>query len=256
MSSQAASRAVTVSVCMATYNGEKYVREQIESILPQLGPHDELVIVDDASRDGTVVIIRALDDPRIVIHESSRNQGYVRAFEQAIAAARGEVIFLSDQDDIWRPGRVDRMVAALSDSLLVVTNFAAFGGALTPVQSRRLRGTTPRRWLANIFWVWTGLRPYYGCCMAFRRELVDQLLPFPSYVTETHDQWVGYVGNANRGVVHLAEDTIDRRVHGSNASARGNRPVRVVLGARRTMALAAVEAMRRVRRRGRIRVGS
>jgi glycosyltransferase involved in cell wall biosynthesis len=241
---------------MATYNGEKYVREQIESILPQLGPHDELVIVDDASRDGTVAIIRALDDPRIVIHESSQNQGYVRAFEQAIAAARGEVIFLSDQDDIWRPGRVDRMVAALSDSLLVVTNFAAFGGALTPVQSRRLRGTTPRRWLANIFWVWTGLRPYYGCCMAFRRELVDQLLPFPSYVTETHDQWVGYVGNANRGVVHLAEDTIDRRVHGSNASARGNRPVRVVLGARRTMALAAVEAMRRVRRRGRIRVGS
>lgn len=256
MSSQAASRAVTVSVCMATYNGEKYVREQIESILPQLGPHDELVIVDDASRDGTVAIIRALDDPRIVIHESSQNQGYVRAFEQAIAAARGEVIFLSDQDDIWRPGRVDRMVAALSDSLLVVTNFAAFGGALTPVQSRRLRGTTPRRWLANIFWVWTGLRPYYGCCMAFRRELVDQLLPFPSYVTETHDQWVGYVGNANRGVVHLAEDTIDRRVHGSNASARGNRPVRVVLGARRTMALAAVEAMRRVRRSGRIRVGS
>lgn len=256
MSSQAASRAVTVSVCMATYNGEKYVREQIDSILPQLGPQDELVVVDDASRDTTVSILRGLDDPRLVIHESRRNEGYVRAFERAIASSRGEVIFLSDQDDIWRPGRVDRMVRALGDSVLVVSNFGSFGGSLTPVQARRLRPTTPRRWFANVFWVWVGLRPYYGCCMAFRRELLEQLLPFPSYVTETHDQWVGYVGNANRGVVHLTDDTIDRRVHSANASARGNRPLRVVLGARAKMGRAALEAMRRARRRGRIRVGS
>lgn len=237
-----------LSVCMATYNGARYVEEQIASILPQLGDDDELVVIDDGSTDDTYERVAAIGDPRIALSRAGQNRGYVRTFENAIAQSGGDVILLSDQDDRWLPGRVDAMLKALGSSELVVSNFSSFGRPLTRVQSRRLRSVDGPRWRRNIFWIWVGTRPYYGCCMAFRRELVAQLLPFPSYLTETHDQWIGYVANANRSVVHLERDTVERRVHDTNASARGDRPLTVVLRARLMTARAILEAFRRQRR--------
>ncbi len=233
---------------MAAYNGARFIEEQIFTILPQLGSNDELIVIDDGSRDDTVARVAAIDDERIRLVRNAQNSGYVKTFENAIARAENDVIFLSDQDDRWLPGRVDRMISALSEVDLVVSNFGAFGGALTRVQGMRLRDADSRRWLSNIFWMWVGTRPYYGCCMAFRRSLVVDLLPFPSYLTETHDQWIGYVANARRSVRHLEENTIDRRVHDANSSARGNRRLTVVLRARVMTGRAMLEAWRRVRR--------
>ena len=79
------------SICMATYNGAEFVEEQLASILAQLGTDDEIVIVDDASKDDTVAKIRELTDPRIRLIEAAANQGYVRSFEQAVRASRGAV---------------------------------------------------------------------------------------------------------------------------------------------------------------------
>lgn len=239
------------TVCMATYNGSSFVVEQIASILPQLAANDELVIIDDASRDDTVAVVSALEDPRIRLIASPHNRGYVRTFESAIAEARGEVIFLSDQDDLWLPGRVDAMRAALEDADLVVSNFSSFGGPLTRVQARRLRAKDSGRRLANVWWVWVGLRPYYGCCMAFRSSLKEQLLPFPRYLTETHDQWIGFVANLGGRVRHLEADTISRRVHDANSSARGDRAVATVLTARWMTGRAIIQAFLRARRRRR-----
>lgn len=238
---------------MAAYNGARYIEEQISSILQQLGPDDELIVIDDGSTDDTAARVAAFGDPRIALSVAERNRGYVRTFEEAIARARGDFVFLSDQDDRWLPGRVDAMTGALEHASLVVSNFSSFGGSLTRVQAQRLRAVDSKRWRRNIFWVWFGLRPYYGCCMAFRRELVSQLLPFPSYLTETHDQWIGYVGNANRAVVHLEQNTIERRVHDANASARGNRSLAVVLRARIMTGRAILEALRRGRHHRRSR---
>lgn len=238
-----------VSVCLAAYNGERFIEEQIATILLQLTLSDELIVIDDRSTDATFDIVRRMDDERIELLRNERNEGYVRTFERAIAQARGDVIFLSDQDDRWLPGRVDAMLAALSGADLVVSNFDSFGGSLTRVQSRRLRNVDSGRWLSNILWIWVGTRPYYGCCMAFRRELRAQLLPFPPYLTETHDQWIGYVGNVNRSVVHLEQNTVDRRVHDANSSARGDRPLGVVLAARVMTGRAILEAFRRRRHR-------
>lgn len=240
-----------VSVCMAAYNGGRFIEEQIASILPQLASDDELIVIDDGSSDDTVDRVQRFADDRVRLVANERNIGYVRTFEKAIGLASNEVLFLSDQDDRWIPGRVERMVAALEDVDLVVSNFGSFGGSLTRVQGMRLKGSDSGRWLSNIFWMWVGTRPYYGCCMAFRRELVQDLLPFPAYLSETHDQWIGYVANVRRSVRHLEENTIDRRVHDANSSARGNRPVSVVLRARIMTGRAILEAMRRVRRRQR-----
>lgn len=234
-----------VSVCMAAYNGAAYIDEQIRSILPQLGPTDELIIVDDASTDSTVDVISSIDDTRVELIRSTRNRGYVRAFETAIARAEGDVIMLSDQDDVWPEGRVEALVAAAPGSELVVSNFSAFGGALTAIQSRRLRARDTGHRLRNIFWVWVGTRPYYGCTMAFPSSLRQSLLPFPPYLNETHDQWIGFVANARGVVRHLEQVTVERRIHDTNSTPRSIRSFRTIVRARIMTLRAIVEAVRR-----------
>lgn len=233
-----------VSVCMAAYNGSAFIVEQIESILAQLRDGDELIVIDDRSKDDTAMVVEGIGDPRIRLTRAERNQGYVRTFEEAIGLARGEVLFLSDQDDVWLPGRVDLMLASLEEAELVVSNFGSFGGSLTGVQARRLRAADSTRWRRNIFWIWVGTRPYYGCCMAFRAEMRNRILPFPAYLTETHDQWLGYVANADRSVRHLETETISRRIHDANSSQTG-RGLIAILRARIMTGRAVLEALRR-----------
>ena len=88
-----------ISVCMATYNGEKYLREQVGSILTQLGENDELVVSDDGSTDSTIDILKSYNDPRIKIFINTGRHGVNSNFENALRHADGDYIFLSDQDD-------------------------------------------------------------------------------------------------------------------------------------------------------------
>src|SRR5689334_22428623 len=113
------------SVCIATYNGEKFIARQLETILAQLSPADEVVIVDDCSKDGTLAVIEGMKDGRLKVHSNKRNRREVYSFSRAIELARGEIIFLADQDDIWLPGRVTLMEDELrhSGALLITTNF-------------------------------------------------------------------------------------------------------------------------------------
>ena len=124
---------------MATFNGERFLQEQIGSILAQLDPNDEVVVVDDASQDATVDVIEQIGDARVKVVRHADNRGYVPTFEEALSLARGQYIFLSDQDDIWTPGRVELMIAALQRAELVVGNCEHFGGELTPFLRLRLR---------------------------------------------------------------------------------------------------------------------
>lgn len=240
-----------VSVCIAAYNGSRHITEQIESILDQLRAADEIVVVDDHSTDETADVIAAIDDPRIRLVRAESNRGYVRTFERAIGLATGDVIFLSDQDDVWLPGRRDAMVRALEDAELVVTNFSYFGGEVPRLQRRRLSAAHSAQRLRNILWIWVGVRLYYGCCMAFRAEMTERLLPFPSYLTETHDQWIGFVGNADGSVRHLEIDSVARRIHDGNATAKTTRPMLTIIRARVMTARSAIEALRRSRQKSR-----
>ena len=98
---------VMISIAMATFNGEKYLREQIDSILAQTHQNFELVICDDCSTDGTAGILREYEtqDSRIRVYVNERNIGFKKKFERAISLCKGEYIALSDQDDVWRPWR-------------------------------------------------------------------------------------------------------------------------------------------------------
>src|SRR5688500_13094934 len=97
-----------VSVCMATKNGATFIKEQLDSILPQLATDDEIIISDDCSGDDTLTVIRAFQDPRIRLLESSSEKGITRNFESSLNASKGDYIFLADQDDVWLPGKVNR----------------------------------------------------------------------------------------------------------------------------------------------------
>lgn len=226
------SRAVRVSVCMATYNGQEYVAEQIQSILEQLSPDDELIIVDDASKDSTLQVVRRLEDPRIVLLVNTENKGYVASFERAITASRGEYIMLSDQDDLWLAGRVDTLINALRTKDFAASNFTVFGGPANSYHKVQLKNSDSSRWAANLVTTWIGIRPYYGCTMAFRAAAKKLILPFPEFLTETHDQWIAIVANLNREMVHVAAPTVARRLHDENTTPKTRRPVAVIVRAR------------------------
>lgn len=229
-----------VSVCMATWNGSAFVKEQLRSILDQLGKGDEIVIVDDASQDDTVQQIRAIDDPRIRLIVSSLNRGYVRTFESALREARNEVLLLADQDDVWCPGRVCAMVEDLARGDIVATNLATLDG---PPRIRgpfgqkdwRVKSVTSGHRVRNTLKILAGDMPYFGCAMGLRRAAIEAgALPFPSFLTESHDLWLGLFGNLTSTMVHGEYRSVSRRYHDSNATP--NRP-RGLAGAVRSRVL-------------------
>ncbi|SDP04468.1 Glycosyl transferase family 2 [Arthrobacter sp. ok909] len=234
------------SICMATYNGAEFVEEQLASILAELGPDDEIVIVDDASTDDTVARIRQLADPRIRLIEAAANQGYVRSFEQAVRASRGEAIFLADQDDVWIEGRLDAMLEALATHAVVASNFDVLGGGDRP-PIPRLRAADSGRHRANLWGIMVGYRAYYGCGMAFRREVLPSFVPVPAYLHESHDLWLAILGNTAGSIRHLDASTLLRRLHESNATPRGWRSLSVILAARVVLLRLMIEARRRLR---------
>lgn len=245
-----------VSVCMAAYNGEQYIGEQLASILEQLGPTDEVVVVDDASRDATVAVVEGIADPRIRLVRQEANAGYVRTFERALRETRGDVLLLADQDDVWLPGRVAAMVADLREADIVATNLVTLDGPETirgPFGQRdwHLRAADSRRPVRNVLGILAGNRPYYGCAMGVRREALDAgVLPFPAFLDESHDLWLALYGILSRSIVHDERRTLARRYHASNASPNRPRGVVPVLRSRWMLVRCVVEIVRR-RQRGR-----
>ena len=223
---------VRVSVCMAAYNGSEFIEEQIDSILTELGPNDELLIVDDESTDDTVALVEAVGDSRIVLYRNEYNLGYVRTFEKAISLSRGSYIFLSDQDDIWIPGRLDKMLAALAENSMVVSNCRHFGGKSGRFHDIRLRSTDSRRHIRNLLGIVIGYRLHWGCAMAFKSNLKNLALPFPPHMSESHDQWLAMCGNFSRSIAYLEDDTILHRLHDENLTPRKMRGISKIARAR------------------------
>ncbi|RLP08564.1 glycosyltransferase [Propionibacterium australiense] len=210
-----------VSVCMATWNGARFVEAQLASILSELGPADEVIVVDDASSDNTVELVQSISDPRVKVFPRDENKGYVRTFEEALTRAGGDYLFLSDQDDVWVPGRVRVMVQALQENQVVASNLSTLDGPeRIPgpflIKDWHVRSQDSRRNLWNLFLQLAGLQCYWGCAMAVRRDALEYLLPFPDFLIESHDQWIGLCANMAGSIVHCDERTIRRRYHGDN----------------------------------------
>lgn len=205
------------SVCMAVYNGAAFLRPQLQSILEQLRADDELIVVDDASQDDTAAILARIADPRLRLHRNERNRGVLATFERALSLARGEILFLSDHDDLWLPGKVEKIVAvfAARPSVTMVATDArlidAEGKTLAPsffAQRGRFVPGALHNFVKN---------KYLGCTLSFRRSMLPIFLPIPRDVP-MHDIWFGML-NAVYGQTHfLDEPLVAYRRHGGNAS--------------------------------------
>lgn len=238
-----------VTVCMATRNGGDYIGRQLRSILDELEPTDNVIIVDDFSTDNTVSEIVGMGDERIEVVHNLTNIGYVRAFERALRLASGDVVFLADQDDVWIEGRRRELVRALAHHSVVASNVVYFDGSTprSPILQRpwRLRGTSAAHRRRNRLRILIGIAPYYGCAMAMRREFIAQVLPFPEYLSESHDLWIALSANEFRTLGHVEASTLLRRIHSGNTTPSRPRGIAVVLGARVMLARALWETRAR-----------
>ena len=203
-----------VSVCIATYNGEKYLKKQIDSILVQLSGNDELIISDDNSTDGTIDIIKQIEDSRIRFLINNE-KGYTSNFENALKQATGDVIFLSDQDDIWELNKVEICLEELKTSFIVVSNCRIINANDEIISNSYFELRTPKKsFLGNLLKF-----SYLGCCLAFRSEILVKALPFPSNRQFcTHDNWLFLVGSFFFKHKVLDDKLIYYRRHDGNVS--------------------------------------
>lgn len=205
-----------VSVAMCTYNGAKYLREQLDSILVQTYPNLELVIVDDASRDHTVEIIREyeLKDARIRYQVNAENLGYNRNFEKAISLCRGEHIAISDQDDIWESRKIEIMMKewpegasfVYSLSGTIYENDIANRVPAPKVHYDHIRDT--HHLVFN--------SPVHGHACMFRKHLMQHCLPFPPDVF--YDWWVSMHAASFNYIGCIPQTLTWHRVHEKNSS--------------------------------------
>jgi len=210
----------TVSVCMATFNGDRFLEAQVRSILQEMGPADELLISDDLSTDQTRMLIdRSCADPRVRLVGHSRAGGVVRNFERVLTQATGDLIVLSDQDDVWLPGKLALVREQLQQADLVMLDGWVVNENLVRTGQRVSDAVPPRSGFLRNFYK----NSYVGCCMAFRSDLLRTVLPFPAGVV-WHDWLIALVAERRFRVVRSHADTILYRRHGGNHSPTGAGP--------------------------------
>lgn len=203
------------SVCIATFNGESYLSEQLASILPQLAPEDEVIVSDDGSTDQTVAVIKSFQaqDARIRLVKGPQ-QGLIKNFEHALSLAQGELIFLADQDDVWKAEKVaviTQYFVSHPSILAVVSDLVITDKNLKPIQSSYFEYRRAKEgMLHNI------IRSHYiGAGMAFRKQLLKIALPLPDNIP-MHDMWIGV--SAGRRIKFIRQPLTLYRRHDLNAS--------------------------------------
>lgn len=213
-----------ISVCIATYNGEEYIQEQLTSILEQLRPEDEIIISDDGSSDKTINIIQSINDNRIKVFYNRTDKGYTNNFQNALKHSTGELIFLSDQDDVWLNGKVEICVSYLKNYDFIVTDAIIVDSEKKPLEDSFYKFKKPYKSLiGNIFRF-----SYLGCCMCFRRGVLRKAYPFPSnQKLSTHDNWLFLVGKAFFRMKIINQPFILYRRHTNNVSTGGEKNYKV-----------------------------
>lgn len=206
-----------ISVCMASFNGETYISQQLASIIDQLAGQDEVIISDDSSTDGTLDIIHGLRDSRIRLFAGNPFHSPVYNVENAIKKAEGDVIVLADQDDMWLPNKLPVVRDWFSQRTPGI-NMLVLDGQMVDDHGRVLHNSlfemlrARRGVLKNVY-----RNTYMGCCMAFSRDLLSVALPFPRNIP-MHDSWLGILSELYGTVEFVPEKTIRYRRHLSNAS--------------------------------------
>ena len=217
-----------VSVAMAAYNGEKFISQQMDSILSQLREKDELIVSCNPSKDRTWDILSAYmkKDPRVkaVLCEK---KGVLKNFENAILLCTGDIIFLSDQDDIWEEGKVEKIKKLFkADKTLggIVHGHIDVdeNGKPLPEQpktQKQKRISTLQIIIKN---------PVQGSCFAFRRAIVDYVLPLPEKIP-MHDSYIGLAVCKLSKLIYIPDPFLLYRSHSETVTTRRHKPLPLMI---------------------------
>lgn len=207
-----------ISVCLATYNGEKYIKEQLDSILLQLEKNDEVIVSDDSSGDKTVEIINSYNDSRIKVFENQKFKSPIFNFEHALKQSRGDIIILADQDDLWKDNKIELIKKYMIEYDLVLSDADIIDekGNILHESFYKVNGSK-NGFIKNIV-----KNSYLGCTMAFNRKILDKSLPFPKDLP-MHDWWIGLIGEMYGKTYFIEDKLISYRRHGNNASPTGEK---------------------------------
>lgn len=209
-----------ISVCMATYNGEKFIKKQLDSILHQLKEDDEIVISDNDSSDDTIKIIKSYNDKRIRIlsykcdrekltTKLRRDKNITNNFENALRYCRGDIIFFSDQDDVWFDTKVIEQLPLLDKYELVMSNATLIDGEENITREKLYDKNPLRRGILSF--------RARGCLTAVTRKLVEKALPFPKTVF-SHDLWLTTLAEYRHSFYFLDKQLVYHRRGIGNAS--------------------------------------
>ena len=200
-----------MSVAVAVYNGEKFLVQQLNTLIGQTYENLEIVVSDDGSSDGSWNILEsfAASNANLFIYRNETQRGIKRNFENALKHCKGALIAFCDQDDIWMPDKIEKLVNYIGEhalvyhnSLFVDTNGRSLDTTIT-AELNPYRGNDPRAFL-----LWNTVS---GHALLFRRELLDLALPFPA--ARHHDWWLAFIAASNGGIQYLDEVLVHYRQH-------------------------------------------
>lgn len=213
-----------IDVLLATYNGEKYLKEQIDSILNQTYSNIRLIISDDCSKDRTREILKEYEqkDNRVIVYNQENNLGYVKNFEFLLSKVENDIYMLSDQDDIWLKDKIEKTYNKLKEtnSDLVFSDLEVVNENLEQIYpsfndfmllSRKIKKYKDSYLMQYLYNCVT------GCTLMSKRKFLDKIFPIPTISKHViHDTWIGLVVSLNGKVEYLNEKTIKYRQHGNN----------------------------------------
>lgn len=212
-----------ISIAMATYNGEKYLREQLDSIFAQTYQNFEFIVCDDCSTDSTVQILREYEkkDDRIKVFVNEENLGFKKNFEKAIRLCSGDYIALSDQDDIWMENHLEVLLENIAGKSAAAGNAVMIDSAGAEKKYSLSEGDRYYAAGSNIDKLFTILcyrNPFSGAISMYSTgKCLNVALPIPDFV-KYHDVWFSLVACCLDGLDYTFEPLVKHRVHEKNES--------------------------------------
>ena len=216
-----------ICITLATYNGEKYLAQMLDSLVAQTRPADVIIAVDDGSKDSTCEILeRYKDKLPLEITKFEKNRGHRASFSTALEKARelladDDLIFLADQDDIWLPNKLEVMSQKIDDNSMIFGDAEIIDGDGVITESSWRKKAEIVEQLSQQALL-TGYTNVTGCMVAFKARLLKTVLPIPQDVP-VHDQWITLCATVENGYRAIADKVIQYRIHGNNAIGEGNK---------------------------------
>ncbi len=204
-----------VSVVLATYNGERFLRAQLDSILTQTYPWIEVIAVDDCSTDETVTILNeyAVNYKNVTVFINEQNLGYVKNFEKGFSLATGEFVAPCDQDDVWLPTKIEVLIREIGNNAIVYCDSEFIDGEGQLLGTKMSDTKTLTDFDSPIMYIEAGISAL-GHAMLIKKEVVLAAMPFP--VLFSHDNWLGFVASFRGSVKFFDEVLVHYRRHDMN----------------------------------------